>query len=125
MKRGFGLMDVILATAVLLMVGLFLLNLFPSSLLAISTTRNRLHAQNYCQSQIAALRHAGFSSLEFGQTEYEAVSDGTHFLVTTEITPVAGRDEDLIRAVKVTARWNVGKQQREESLETYLSAVRR
>ena len=125
MKRGFGLVDAIFATAVLLLIGLFVLNLFPGSLLAISMTRDRLQANNLCQSEMSDARHTGFSGLTFGTVERTVQADGTNFLIAREIYPVPGRDESLIRGVRVTVTWTVRGKTRETRLETYLSSIRR
>lgn len=125
MKRGFGLLDVVFATAVLFLIGLFVLNLFPGSLLAISSTRNRLHAANLCRSEMSAARHTSLSQLEFGTFERTVSADGTDFLIRREVYPVEERNPELIRGVKVTVVWQVRNKAREVSLESYLSAARR
>lgn len=125
MKRGFGLVDAIFATAVLLLVGLFVLNLFPGSLLAIAMTRDRLQANNLCQGEMATARHTGFSELSFGTTERTVAADGTNFLVKREVYPIEGRDDSLVRGVKVTVEWTVRGKTRDVYLESYLSSVRR
>ena len=125
MKRGYGLVDAIFATAVLLLIGLFVLNLFPGSLLAISMTRDRLQADNLCQGEMAAARHSAFSELAFGTTVRTVSADGTTFHVTREVYPVESRDDSLIRGVKVTVEWTVRDKTREARLETYLSSIRR
>lgn len=125
MKRGFGLVDAIFATAVLFLIGLFVLNLFPGSLLAIAMTRDRLQANNLCQGEMATARHTGFSDLSFGTTERTVVADGTKFRIKREVYPIDGRDDSLIRGVKVSVEWTIRGKTREAQLETYLSSVRR
>ena len=125
MKRGFGLVDAIFATAVLLLIGLFVLNLFPGSLLAIAMTRDRLQANNLCQGEMATARHTGFSELSFETTERTVAADGTSFLIRREVYPIEGRDDSLVRGVKVTVEWTVRGKTRDVRLETYLSSIRR
>lgn len=105
-KRGFSVIEVVVAFGLLaIMVSIFF-NLIPSSTLATFRAENRLSASNLAQNQIETLRAAPFDELPSWDGKSETVTRGsTKFTVTTSVSDIKDIKPDYLKLVKVTVGW--------------------
>ncbi|MCA9792206.1 MAG: hypothetical protein KC910_10440 [Candidatus Eremiobacteraeota bacterium] len=124
MRRGLSLAEVVFAAAVAFLIGILVLNLFPTSLLAISRTQARLVANNLAQDRLARLRHTNFSQVDVGLYQEDLTVEGQSYQLRREVYQVSGRDPNLLKGARVTVSWNVRGKPQQVLAETYLSGVR-
>lgn len=124
MRRGLSLAEVVFAAAVAFLIGILVLNLFPTSLLAIARTEARLVANNLAQDRLARLQHTSFEQLEVGLYTEDVTVEGQPFAIRQEIALLTGRDPRLLKSVQVTVSWQVRGKAQQVVAETYLSGVR-
>lgn len=105
-KRGFSVIEVVVAFGLLaIMVSIFF-NLIPSSTLATFRAENRLSASNLAQNQIETLRAASFDELASWDGKSETVTRGsTKFTVTTSVSDIDKIKPDYLKLVKVKVGW--------------------
>lgn len=125
MRKGFQLIEVIIATAVFFLIALFLLNLLPTSQWAVAMAEHRLTAQNLASSKLEELRVGPFGNLAEGaHPPTEAEHDGVRFVTSYEVRRVPDADFDLVREVDVTVTWEVRGRTRQVRTRSYVSKVR-
>lgn len=105
-KKGFSVIEVVVAFGLLaIMVSIFF-NLIPSSTLATFRAENRLSASNLAQNQIETLRAASFDDLASWDGKSEMVTRGsTKFTVTTSVSDIDKIKPDYLKLVKVKVSW--------------------
>lgn len=124
--NGFQLVEVIVAASVLFLMSFFLLNLLPTSQLAISKAERRLTAESIAYSLLEELRVAPFSSLITGAQQFEPERNGNvTFLRMVEITEIEGTDPNLVKQVNARVTWEEQGISGSVEASTYISSVKR
>lgn len=114
--RGFSLMEVVLAASLLSLVFLFMLDIFPASLLGVHKGEHRLDASAQAEDILDACRASPFASLQPGSYTVgspggwpmarETLADGTVLTPALAISTVPGFDPKRLLQLTVTVRWN-------------------
>lgn len=91
MKKGFTMVEMLVAITIMAIGLLSLALIFPAGLRAAMTTRMNTQAIEYCQQKVEALRIAGFNSTD--------LAAGTH---TADSLPMDDVDNVFIREYTVT-----------------------
>ena len=114
--KGFTLMEVMVATAVLSLGSLFIYQSFFSVLRAFDYCSGYIAGANFLQEKLwegtESIRHGGALGAE---TEGEFTVGARNFTWSTDLAKV----NDRLYEVDVAVRWRSGKQQNEVSRSTY------
>lgn len=104
-KRGFTLLETIMATMLLAGCMLLLFNLYPASALAVRRSQDRMQADAVAQSLLAELRAQPFSALTLGQTAEPDVTVGSTVYHRSVEVFGPGDDPTLLKGIRVTVEW--------------------
>lgn len=107
-RRALTLLELIVCLSVVLLLVIFLLNLFPGSLLALRQSEARLEAQRQAELVLDQARLARFDTYAVGssQTLPGRALNGTAFVPVLEARAVAGYDTNLFKELRVSIAWN-------------------
>lgn len=109
MKRhGLTLLELIVCLSVVLVLVIFVLNLFPGSLLALRQSEARLEAQRQAELVLDRARLARFDSYAVGssQTLPARALNGNQFLPVLQSVALAGYDSNLVKELRVSVSWD-------------------
>lgn len=120
--RGFSLLETITAIALLGLVVILVLNIFPSSVLAASSGNDRIQAENLARSLLEEARALAFEDLTLGRTPL--TSPDPRFTVEREVYVPRQGEVHQTRAVRIVVRWSKGNRRSSISREVWLSNVR-
>ena len=109
MRRGFTLLETIFASVLFAFVILFVLNLYPGSMVAIRRGETQIVADNFAQSILEDLRSRSFANvsttsppayakLVYGNTEYNPV-------VTVAYHPDSTVPQEFLKIATVNVSW--------------------
>jgi hypothetical protein len=96
------LMEVVFSLALLTVVAVLLLNLYPTSALALASSRHRLAASTAATSELERQAARPFSQLALGTRPGPR---GPAWTSQVAVTVPAGADGTRLRQVAVTVRW--------------------
>lgn len=122
LQKAFSLMEVVVSLALMGLVIILVLNIFPSSLFATQSASNQIEAQMLAQSTLEEVRSAPFSGLSAGVTTLSPPD--SKYQVTREIFEPAGTDSEQTLGVRIRVRWNVKGRPKELTREVWISSVR-
>ncbi len=128
MKRaGFSLIETVVAIFLLSLLTVVLLNLYPSSVLAVRRAEQIQTADSLAQSVLSQAASRPFSSLLVGANEAlpETEVGGQTYQATLSIRAVAGADVETLKALQVTVRWSERNKSREVSHEIWVPRIQR
>lgn len=117
MKRGFSLAETAVAMAILGLVLIFVLNLFPRAILLRRISEQRLQAQSLARSALEEQLAEPFDRLhsqDLGPRE----SDGVRYQLSLEVTSSPQASAEFLRRLRLTVRWSF--QGRSQHLERVL-----
>ena len=117
MKRGFSLAETAVAMAILGLVLIFVLNLFPRAMLLRRTSEQRLQAQSLARSAVEeqlALPFDQLHSQDLGPQE----RDGVLYQLSLEVNPTPQASAEFLSRLRLVVRWNF--QGRSQQLERVL-----
>lgn len=100
-------METVLAITLFALAGLALVNLIPSSWLAVHAGQQRLDAANLAQSLLEERRAGNFDGPDFRTTLPATIYGGTQFTPTVEVATAAGQTR--LKIVNVTVTWQTGR----------------
>ena len=122
---GLQLIEVVIAGFVFFLVSLFVLNLLPTSLWAVSKAETRMTAEAHAFSTLEQLRGQAFASHEIGDfSAPPRTVDGIELLTTYTVSEVEDSDPQLIKDIEVTVAWRVREQTHQVKAHTYVSRLR-
>lgn len=131
-RRGVSLVEVIVAVSLLSLVGVFVLNILPTSALAVRQAEHRVAAVQLCQSLLAEAALEPFDSLAMGEQALPPLTldDQVVLKPVRQVMAVAGpqpEDPDQVRRVRIVVRWTEARNTRTQEVwqEQWVSRVRR
>ena len=129
MKRGFTLLETIFASVLFAFIVLFILNLYPGSIVAIRRGESQIVADNYAQTILEDLRSrtfanvttatASYQKLVYANTEYDPLVD-IHYH-----SDVASVPEEFLKIARVTVSWKFQNRTNQVVHTMYLHNVTR
>lgn len=123
MKKGFTLLELIIATTMLAIGVLSMGLLFPTGMRSANFTRQNTKAIEYCQQQLEYLRTLPTSSTELNAGTHPAETLETKFIRTYTITD--DHPVNDMKMIEVFVRWtqNVSSgSQHVQSIKTYINS---
>jgi len=108
MRGGFTLLETIFASVLFGFIVLFILNLFPSSIVAVHRGESQIIADNFAQTILEDLRSRSFYNVTVGAPPtYQKWTYGDiDYLPTVEVTKDSDTDlEPFLKIAKVTVSW--------------------
>jgi len=130
MKRGFTLLETIFASVLFAFVILFVLNLYPGSMVAIHRGESQIVADNFAQTILEDLRSRSYANvnpsspptyakLVYANTEYTPV------LQVTYKTDPPVIDPKFLKVATLKVQWNFQNRNQEVTHVMYLHNVTR
>ena len=105
LRRGFSVIETLVAAALLLVVMMAVLQIMPSASLASKHNDNQLAADSIAQGRINALRTVPYDTIP--SSTDKVTLNGTEFTVEISSAPPPGSlGTSHVRQVTVTVRWN-------------------
>ena len=131
-----SMLETIYATLLLGFIALFLLNLYPSSFLAIKRGESTFTADNFASNILEDIHSRNFANLipgaepvyqkyTAGGIDYVPVLKILYLPAPTGNFPDAGADEKYLKVAKVTISWKYGAVDRQVTHEAYIHNVTR
>ena len=107
-RRGLTLLELIVCLSVVLLLVIFVLNLFPGSLLALRQSEARLEAQRQAELVLDRARLARFDTYAVGTTQTLAprALNGNQFVPTLEARALAGYDSNQVKELRASVSWD-------------------
>ncbi|MBN9417966.1 MAG: hypothetical protein J0I12_21135 [Candidatus Eremiobacteraeota bacterium] len=128
MRQGLTLMETILATFVVSMVILAILQMLPSSALATKKAECKIQACSLAVSALDAQLARGFTAVAHQQgldLELPDVSSGgVVYHLTVRVLDTPQPRPTLVKVVRCTVEWNFGGQDFSTTQEAWLSKVK-
>lgn len=107
MKQGFTLVETAVSLALVGLILLFVLNLYPSSLFAQHRAEERLAALRIARSVLDEQMIRPFNQLPVGMTTQVPVRllDGIEYRCQVQVSGTGQADEKLLRTIRTTVSW--------------------
>ena len=107
MKRGFSLAETAVSLAVVSLILLFVLNLFPSALVAQKGAEERLQANSLARSLLEQQLDTPFAQLPVGlhRTLDPVEKDGVTYAMRLEVEDSPQADDKFLRVLRLVVRW--------------------
>jgi len=121
-KRGFSLLEVVVSISLVGLIVIFVLTLWPSSIVASQAADEQIEAESLAQSHLEESRAVPFSSLGIGTQQLS--SPGDRYRVFREVFQPPGTDPDQTVGIRITVLWESKTRSREVVREMWLSSVR-
>lgn len=115
-------METVVAISLLGLIIIFVVNIFPGSVLAARSGNERIEAENLAESILEQTRASAFNSLTLGTTNVP--SPDPKFTVTQEIFVPTNADADQTLGVRIIVQWESKSQTKSIQREVWLSSVR-
>lgn len=115
MRRGFGLTETVLSFALIGLLLVFVLNLFPSALAAQRNADERLQAATVARSALEQQLDLPFNQLPVGlRRDLEPVTIGAiQYKIRLEVDQSPSADPNYLRVVRMMVRWQSRGMERE------------
>ncbi len=125
--KGVSLLELVLSIFILGLVVIFLFNLYPTSILAVRQAEQQLLANTLARSLIAERQARSYDALVVGDHQQLApiTREGVVFHPVLEVYPIAGKDPNLVKRLRVTLTWGDPADPKEVSHETLVSGLQR
>ncbi len=104
MRRGFTILESLLAAFLLIVIFFTVVSLYPVSLMGLKRSHDLTTASNVANAQMENWRSVAFANLNAGTTSTDVPVDGTVFHVKTTITSVSTR----VKGLDVQVTWDSG-----------------
>lgn len=122
MKRAFSLLETVFAIALVGFILILVVNLVPSSVLAVRRGEEQLQAENLARSVLEEARAAPFSALAVGTST--PPSPDPNFTLSREVFAVPNASVDRTLGVRVTVGWSRSGRPQQIVREVWVSSVR-
>lgn len=123
-RRGLSLLETIVSGFILSLIVIFMVSLFPSSMIAIQKSESKLEADALASTLIEEVRYQPFDSM--AALPPGAVKRGkTNLTYSTEVEEIPGSDPRYLKVVRVTVDWEERGEPRQLVREVWVHAVRR
>ena len=110
MRRGYTLVENLMAFTLIALVMILLLNLFPSSMATVKRSEQRYEALTLAGNVLEQQAALPFTKLVPGSVVESEVGD---FKIRTEVRKIDGEDPSWLKTVRVTVSWTYQEQTRE------------
>ncbi|MBI3925991.1 MAG: prepilin-type N-terminal cleavage/methylation domain-containing protein [Armatimonadetes bacterium] len=126
-RRGFSLLETVVAGSLLALVMLLLFNLFPSSMLALRQGEQQIQADAVAQSALDQVRSEGYGKLQPGEVRrLQPVRRGSLvYTPTLEVFQVADADPNLLKGLRTTVSWQERGESRQVVHEIWIHGLAR
>ncbi len=104
---GFSLGEFALVSCLVCMLLISLVNLFPSSLIAVNSSQQRQQAYNLAQNALAMVQARSFTSLHQGPLDLPELEVPPGYELSITVTPVDPYSFDHLKRVSVRVDWQV------------------
>jgi type II secretory pathway pseudopilin PulG len=104
-KKAFSLAETAVALSILGLLLLFVLNLFPSAMLARRNAEQRLVAQSLARSYLEQQMEVSFGLLHSGQLA-ELEREGVRYRVNLEVSESPQARPEYLKILKVVVQWS-------------------
>lgn len=104
MRRGFSLAETAVALAVLGLILLFVLNLFPSAMVARLSAEQRVTAQSLARSALEQQLEVPFQQLRSGPLP-AVERDGVRYDLSLEVSPSPQARPEYLQVLTLTVQW--------------------
>ena len=121
---GHSLLEVVICTSLIGFVGILLLQLYPTSFVAVQQARHKMEAEMFASSLLEQERGANFDSLVVNSIRYpdpKPGQDGTIFRAILSVSRVEGLDSDHVVAVEAEVSWEDKTGKRKVKMVTYVA----
>ena len=127
MRRGHSLIEAVLATFLLGLVVVLLLNLLPTSWWSIKKSEFRSQAASIAQSVISRAQAGAFEELQVGTTQTlpTVTRGGIDYTVRQTVGTVGTRPPELLKSLRVTVSWATKDGEKTLTREIYLAKTPR
>lgn len=124
-NKGLSLVETLFSFWVTCFIVLAVINLFPSSMLAVRRGENEILANARAQSVLEEVRTQPFESLELGHTTRETVygPDQTEYVTGVDVLKEDGSEVARLKRLKVTVSWQYRQETRTVVQELLLCNV--
>lgn len=125
-RRGLTLLELVVCFSVVLLLVIFVLNLFPGSLLALRQSEARLEAQRQAELLLDRARLARFDTYAVGSTQTLPPRglNGTQFTPVLESVALAGYDSNQVKQLRAMVSWDDHGTIRRFSVAAWVSRAR-
>ena len=117
--------ETILATVLLALISLAVVNLFPSTLSVVNRARQENLANLTAHDQLERLAALPFDSLVLGTQDLGDPPLPEGFTLTGEVLSVNGYSTTHLKAIRTTVSWSQKGKERSVQQELYVHSVRR
>lgn len=102
-----SLLEVMVSFSLLLLLTVFIVNLFPSSVLAMRRSEARLEGYSLCDSALEIFKNKDFSSLLVGSSTVLPGADwnGVTYASRVEVSAVSGYATSSLKQLKAVVSW--------------------
>ena len=128
MRRGLSLLETVVAAFLFMLVVILVLNLFPSSLLALTQAELKARAARLAQSRLNEVRLRPFESLQVQGPREELLGEeyqGARLRAFLDVRRDPDSDPDRLKVLRVTVQWDERGRKRESVREVWVTRVRR
>jgi type II secretory pathway pseudopilin PulG len=121
-RRGISLIEVMVSLAIVFLLCIFVLNLFPSSLIAIRHGESRLDAQRVAEATLEQARALSFDLWTTGtvQSKPPQLCNGLAFTPVLTIAAVSGYPSTSLKSYRVVVSWTERNVKRSLSQEAWV-----
>jgi type II secretory pathway pseudopilin PulG len=124
--HGFQLVEVIVASAIFFLIALFVLNLLPTSQLAVARAETKMNAETLAYSTLEELRGGAFTNLAPGTVTLPPQTvDNVEFVIHYEVAIIEDSDPDLVKSVSVVTTWTESGEEKSVKAYSHVTAVKR
>lgn len=123
---GLSLMEVTFSLFLLGLVTVFVMNLFPSSMITVKQAEYKFQANLLCETLLAEELARPYESLEVASvTPGARTVERVDYVTNVEVLEITGRDPDHIKNIRATVSWTISDVQREVVREQWFANLKR
>lgn len=122
--RALSLLETVVSGFILTLLVIFVVSLFPGSLIAIQSSESRIQADSLASNLLEEMRHRPFDkivALPAGQESRER----SVLNYTTEVGPVPGSNPLFLKKLRVVVTWTERNKERRLVRETWVHSLDR
>lgn len=118
-----SLAETAVAASLLCLLLIGVLNLFPSALAAVSSSKQNSQANTLAQNALEFFAAKPFASLAMGTQPNSGLSVPEGFTLVVEVQPVDTYSPEFLKRVKATVTWTFRARQKKVVQELYVQPV--
>ena len=120
-SRGITLIEMLVSFSLVLLLCIFVLNLFPSSLIALRHSETRLEAQRLAEATLEQAKATNFSNWTVGSSTTCPVQtlNGVVYTPVLQVQAVPGYNPSTLKSLQVSVSW-IGRNGRQSVVQQSL-----